>query len=415
MSTFNTAQAGYDARDKNHDGRVSMTEKVFDKGTYVDKDRNGFDDRDKNLDGNVSLKEKMLDRNTHGTAGITDPRDRDGDGHVSLKEKIQDKFSGHKTHGNALGSTDAAYTHSTSGYSSGSTMHGTAAPGIATQGAMMESQQGGYCNDLRCHGFSPCAQHPQAGTHHHHLKLAEEQLAIGKQEVAAGGVDIHKGTETHHVRETIPVKREEIVVERRPLSGVPDKNLTIDNQDRHITLPLKREEVVAEKVVVPKEEVLVHKKEIIDNQVVDANLRREFAELGERNVGAMTHDSRDLNRDGHVSMGENAAAATGLAGTTRLGHTTTGTGFASDSRDLNRDGHVSTGERAAAATGLGKGTDAAGFDSRDLNKDGHVSMGEKATAAAAPDKSQDLNHDGHVSLGEKIKSKLHHGRHPEKV
>jgi uncharacterized protein (TIGR02271 family) len=217
------------------------------------------------------------------------------------------------------------------------------------------------------------------------LRLHEEQLAISKREVGAGEVEIHKRVQQETVQQTIPVRREEVTVERVPLHGVAEPGARISEQDEIVRVPLFREEVITEKRIVPTEEVIVRKMEVVDQQTVGASLRSEYVETAQSsmsaNISGAAFDSRDLNRDGHVSMGEK------LHG----GSAYTNTSGAFDARDTNRDGHVSMGEKL-------KGGHAAGFsDNRDLNRDGHVSMGEKL-------KTADANHDGHVSMGEKIKA-----------
>jgi len=212
------------------------------------------------------------------------------------------------------------------------------------------------------------------------LRLHEEQLAVSKREVGAGSVDIHKRVQEEHVQQTVPVLREEVTVERRPFTGPADPNARIAPQDEVVRIPLYREEIVTEKRVVPVEEVLVHKKEVLDHQNVGATLRSEFVETGQTNAthGGSAFDARDTNRDGHVSLGEKikGGSATGVY----------------DARDINRDGHVSMGEKLQDIS-----TQGAYGDVRDTNRDGHVSMGEKIKGA-------DLNHDGHISTGEKIKA-----------
>jgi uncharacterized protein (TIGR02271 family) len=337
MSTTNTAQAGYDARDRNHDGRVSTTEKVFDKGAYVDRDMNGIDDRDRNRDGRVSLKEKIFDK--HASNEFTDrdrnmdgfdDRDRNKDGKVSMTEKIKDKFSGHKTESEGAYGSAAAYSGTMAHDSRDLNRDGHVSMGekAAAATGLGASE---YCTDLRCHGYSPCARHPQMAAHHHHgggirsgeqsevrMTLAEEQLSVGKRQVAAGGLDIHKHVETHHVREEVPVRREEVIVERRPIIGATaDRNVAIDNKDTHITVPLYREEVVAEKLVVPKEEVVVQKKAVFDTKVVEADLRSEFVEADRIAAGTQT-----------------GVASTGFAST----------GFATDKRDEPRRARDHWGE-----------------------------------------------------------------------
>jgi uncharacterized protein (TIGR02271 family) len=214
------------------------------------------------------------------------------------------------------------------------------------------------------------------------LRLHEEQLAISKREVGAGEVDIHKRVQSETVQQTIPVRREEVTVERRALHGAAEPGARIAAQDETVRVPLYREEVITEKRIVPTEEVIVRKTEVVDQQTVGATLRSEYVETTQTGIAGAGFDARDTNRDGHVSMGEK------LKG----GNAYTNTTGAFDARDTNRDGHVSMGEKLM-------GGNASGFsDNRDLNRDGHVSMGEKLKSAP------DANRDGHVSMGEKIKA-----------
>ena len=111
------------------------------------------------------------------------------------------------------------------------------------------------------------------------LVLSEEQLAIGRQTVQAGEVEIGKHVETEHVRESVPLRHEEVTVERRPVTdGYSAAGATI-GQDESIRIPIHQEEVVVEKRVVPTEELVVRKQEVVEDQVVEADLRRERADV----------------------------------------------------------------------------------------------------------------------------------------
>jgi uncharacterized protein (TIGR02271 family) len=109
------------------------------------------------------------------------------------------------------------------------------------------------------------------------LVLSEEQLAIGKRRVQAGEVELRKTVETEHVQETVPVTREEVRAERRPLSADAAAgdagNLTIGEET--IRVPVTEEEVVVDKRVVPVEEVVVRKEAVTEERTVEADLRRE--------------------------------------------------------------------------------------------------------------------------------------------
>jgi uncharacterized protein (TIGR02271 family) len=110
-----------------------------------------------------------------------------------------------------------------------------------------------------------------------HLTLSEEQVDINKRQVAAGEVDVRKRVETEHVRESVPTMREEVTVERRPVTDALHADARITEDE--IRIPLHEEEVVMEKRVVPREELVVKKHQVTENQVVETDVRREEAEV----------------------------------------------------------------------------------------------------------------------------------------
>lgn len=111
------------------------------------------------------------------------------------------------------------------------------------------------------------------------LVLKEEELRVGKSRSEAGAVELEKRVETEHVRRDVPLRREEAVIERRPVTdGMVAGDARIgDNEE--IRVPLHAEEAMVEKRVVPKEELVVKKREVVENQTVEADLRRERAEV----------------------------------------------------------------------------------------------------------------------------------------
>jgi len=127
------------------------------------------------------------------------------------------------------------------------------------------------------------------------ITLSEEQLSIGKRQVQAGEVEIRKTVETEHVRETVPVTREEVSVERRPLSA--DAATGADIGEDEISVPLMQEEVVVDKRVVPKEEVVVKKHAVTEERVVADDVRRERLETDGLNDARVRGRSLDDARD----------------------------------------------------------------------------------------------------------------------
>ncbi|HSU17902.1 MAG TPA: YsnF/AvaK domain-containing protein [Longimicrobium sp.] len=142
------------------------------------------------------------------------------------------------------------------------------------------------------------------------LTLSEEQLAVGKRETSAGQVEVEKHVDTRHVREEVPVMRDEVTVERHELTGADAVNTDRAFTEEHISVPLTREEVVAEKRAVGAEEIVVRRNQVEDTQTVEADLRKERAEVHQtgdvRRVdegGGMRADNplsggRDLDGDG---------------------------------------------------------------------------------------------------------------------
>jgi uncharacterized protein (TIGR02271 family) len=108
------------------------------------------------------------------------------------------------------------------------------------------------------------------------LTLSEEELAVGKRKVSAGEVSVHKHVETEHVTETVPLTRDEVTIERRP---VTDRQSAAPIGEDHITVRLTEEEAVVEKRPVVKEEIVVKKHAVQETQTVEADLKKERADI----------------------------------------------------------------------------------------------------------------------------------------
>jgi uncharacterized protein (TIGR02271 family) len=110
---------------------------------------------------------------------------------------------------------------------------------------------------------------------------SEEELAVGKRQVEAGEVGVRKTIETEHVRQQVPVRREEVEIERRPVEAGADVR-GADFREDEIRIPLMAEEVVAEKRAVPKEQIIVRKRPVTQQQAVEADLRKERIEVDDQ-------------------------------------------------------------------------------------------------------------------------------------
>jgi uncharacterized protein (TIGR02271 family) len=124
------------------------------------------------------------------------------------------------------------------------------------------------------------------------LTLAEEELEIQKRRHQAGEVDIRKHVETEHVRKQVPVMHEEVTVERRPVEGEMRTANARIGEDQEIRIPVTEEEVVVQKRPVVKEELIVKKHEVQGERTVEADVRRERAEI-EREGDVDLRDERE--------------------------------------------------------------------------------------------------------------------------
>jgi len=103
------------------------------------------------------------------------------------------------------------------------------------------------------------------------VQLKEEQLRVTKTPVETGDVKVRKEVHTDHKSFTVPVEREEVVIERRPAGG----HATGDVRAEEIRIPVKEERVNVSKETVVKEEVHVGKRKVQDTEEVSGDVRRE--------------------------------------------------------------------------------------------------------------------------------------------
>jgi uncharacterized protein (TIGR02271 family) len=109
------------------------------------------------------------------------------------------------------------------------------------------------------------------------MQISEEQLEIDKRVVTAGEVRVRKHVETEHVREVVPVMREDVTVERRPLP--PGAGLEPRTEGDTTYIPIVEEELVITKRLVAREELVIRKRQVTEEQVVEETLRRESPEI----------------------------------------------------------------------------------------------------------------------------------------
>jgi uncharacterized protein (TIGR02271 family) len=112
------------------------------------------------------------------------------------------------------------------------------------------------------------------------MTRSEEELAVGTQRRETGRARLRKVVETEQVEQTVPVQREEVRVEREPITDAnradaldgPD----ISEEEHEVTL--HTEEPVVEKRTVPKERVRLDKDVHTGEETVSEEVRKERIE-----------------------------------------------------------------------------------------------------------------------------------------
>jgi uncharacterized protein (TIGR02271 family) len=112
------------------------------------------------------------------------------------------------------------------------------------------------------------------------MTRSEEELSVGTQRRETGRARLRKYVETETVEQTVPVRREEVRVEREPIT---DENMDAAMSGSEITeaeheVTLHAEEPVVEKRTVPKERVRLDKDVHTDEETVSDEVRRERIE-----------------------------------------------------------------------------------------------------------------------------------------
>ena len=113
------------------------------------------------------------------------------------------------------------------------------------------------------------------------MTRSEEELTVGKTQRETGRVRLKKYIVEDQVTETVPVRREEVRVEREPITDANVDEATEGPalHDEEHEVVLQAEEPVIEKRVVPKERVRLDKETHVDEEQVAGELRKEHIEV----------------------------------------------------------------------------------------------------------------------------------------
>jgi len=107
--------------------------------------------------------------------------------------------------------------------------------------------------------------------------------------VETGEVKVHKEVHTEQRTVQVPVKREEIVIERHPVSGQHAATGNI-GRNEEIRIPVREEQVHVDKQTVVREEVAVGKREVQDTEEVSGTVRKEDVRIEKKGDANVTGD-----------------------------------------------------------------------------------------------------------------------------
>jgi uncharacterized protein (TIGR02271 family) len=110
------------------------------------------------------------------------------------------------------------------------------------------------------------------------VRVREEQLQAEKQRVQKGEVQVHKEVVEEQKSFEVPVRHEEVVVERKPIVEPRPTDVPL-GQDETIRIPISEEQVNVTKTPVESEEISLRKRQVEEQKRVSDTVRREEAHI----------------------------------------------------------------------------------------------------------------------------------------
>ena len=134
------------------------------------------------------------------------------------------------------------------------------------------------------HGYGTAYTAPRADRHFtwrtdQAMTRSEEELRVSKKRQPSGKVRLRKYVVTEDQQVTVPVQREEVRVEREPITDRDAAMRDADISDAEYEVTTYEERPVVGKETVPKERVRVEKETVTDTQTVRGKVRKEKVDV----------------------------------------------------------------------------------------------------------------------------------------
>ncbi|MCD8824274.1 DUF2382 domain-containing protein [Mammaliicoccus sciuri] len=110
------------------------------------------------------------------------------------------------------------------------------------------------------------------------VQLHEERLNVDKENVETGEASVDKHVVEEEQEFDVPVEREEVTIERRPVNEKVDEDFNA-NDDDSLHIPLHEERVKVDKENVVSEEIVIKKNKVQDTEHVSEKVRHEEADI----------------------------------------------------------------------------------------------------------------------------------------
>ena len=155
----------------------------------------------------------------------------------------------------------------------------------ASTGTESDTATGG---DSSFGGAPPIGEDTSGPVTDNAMTRSEEELRVGKSEQEAGRVRLKKYVVEDEVTETVPVKREEVRIEREPVTdanaGAATDGPAISEEEHEVVL--HEERAVVDKEAVPKERVRLDKDTHVEEEQVSGTVRKEQIDIDDENGSA---------------------------------------------------------------------------------------------------------------------------------
>jgi uncharacterized protein (TIGR02271 family) len=138
----------------------------------------------------------------------------------------------------------------------------------------------GDLTDRETTGRGPVGHDTSGPTTDDAMTRSEEELRVGTTKREAGRARLRKYVVTENVTQTVPVQREEVRIEREPITdaNVDDATTGPDISDEEHEVVLHEEQPVVEKRVLPQERVRLDKDVRTEEETVSEEVRKERIE-----------------------------------------------------------------------------------------------------------------------------------------